>query len=218
VLRWALTRAKAHLDRFLVGTVVLGIVSLFVSNTLVLPANPSAGQRLLYGVVGLMLAAAVVVVIVFGYAFLRAPYEQRAVLRDLLGQAERADAARQDQDRTEEQRRQHLQKDPELDGETFKVWELLSSGERPLIRNRTFRDCTIVGPGLITFLSKLELVESTLGSGPIESVLYEAAGPGQRQGLIGFVNCKFYRCRFDGIAYYGDSALLEKLRAGTTLI
>lgn len=110
----------------------------------------------------------------------------------------------------QEARRKRLMEARVLTGETFSIWELLVPGQRPLIHNREFIDCTIKGPAIIAPM-RCTFNHPMLGNGPIESVLYELV-PGERQGLIAFVDCTFLRARFEAIGYYGDEKMLNELR------
>ena len=120
--------------------------------------------------------------------------------------------------RAEDERRKRLREAHELTGEEFYLWELLAPNGRPLVENRQFTDCRIKGPGIVTFVSSVELVNNDLGEGAFESVLYLGVPNAPRQGLVGFVNCKFERCRFRQVGYYGDKAMLAKLRGGTVTV
>jgi hypothetical protein len=51
--------------------------------------------------------------------------------------------ALQDQVSAIEARRKRLLEDRILTNETFYIWELLKPGDRPLVQNREFIDCTI---------------------------------------------------------------------------
>jgi hypothetical protein len=69
-LRWAWKRGWRHLDRFLIGAVVFGLANIVGSQ--ILKNQPIS-------VLGISVLAALVAA--FGWAFFRAPYEQRNALR-----------------------------------------------------------------------------------------------------------------------------------------
>lgn len=111
-----------------------------------------------------------------------------------------------------ETRRKRLLDDRVLTNETFYIWELIKPGDRPIIQHREFIDCLISGPAIIVPMVSNTFEYVTLGVGPMESVLYDGGVPGDRQGLIAVVNCKFLRGRLEGIGYYGDKAMLDQMR------
>jgi hypothetical protein len=88
VFRWAWVRGRKYLDRFAVGALLLGTAFIVISNTLVVPPNPTWGQRIVFGLTGLMTAAGIVVILSFGFALLVAPYQQRNGLREIVGELE----------------------------------------------------------------------------------------------------------------------------------
>jgi hypothetical protein len=202
--RWADARWSKRLDRFFVGGLVLGVAFIAAGNLLVAPANAGGLERLVYSIAAFLMAVLLALGTAYCWALFRAPYEQR----DALGVTAQE---LQKQARTEADRRRHLREDRELTGETFFIWELLTPGEKPVVHSRTFTDCVIKGPALIAFQVSVDMKETLLGIPPVESVLYELV-PGERQGLIAFVNCKFVRGRLEGIGYYGDKKMLEMLR------
>jgi hypothetical protein len=109
-------------------------------------------------------------------------------------------------------RTKHLHESRDLAGETFYVWELFEPDLKPLVKDRTFTDCEINGPAIITPMdSRLEHCD--LASGNIDEVLYQmSSSPGVRQGIFGFVNCTFRRCQFRRVGFYGDEQFLADLR------
>jgi len=188
---------------FLVGGVILGAFGIVLANLVTAPPGASLPERIAYGVVGFLAALGVAVLAAYGWAFIHAPYEQRNALRVIATQL-RADASAQ------ETRRKRLLNDRVLTNETFYIWELLKPGERPLIQHREFIDCTIKGPAIISPQLSVDFDDMTLGLGSIDSVIYDLV-PGQRQGLIALIHCKFKRGSMDGIGFYVDKDLRAKL-------
>lgn len=88
VFRWAWRRGRDYLDRFVVGALLLGAILIVISNTLALPARPTWGQRIAFGLIGLLVAAGIVVALAFGFALIVAPYKQRNALRGLVVELE----------------------------------------------------------------------------------------------------------------------------------
>ena len=57
VFRWARTKTGRYLGTYWVGVLVIGVASVFVSNTLGPPANPKVDQRIENGLIGVLIAA-----------------------------------------------------------------------------------------------------------------------------------------------------------------
>lgn len=131
-------------------------------------------------------------------------YYQHA--RDLEGRLDTAQKRLQG----EAERRTRLRTARELNGETFYVWELFDPDARPVVINRTFIDCVIVGPALITPVN-CRINHNILGA-PLEERLYLATPPTTRVGIFGFGNCDFVRCDFQRIGFYGGNEFLNDLR------
>jgi hypothetical protein len=153
---------------------------------------------------GLIVPAWVFWILAIGFLVAAQFRTYRDVKRDLDHIKDKIDA--------DEGRHKRLQESRVLSGETFNVWELLVPNAKPMVENREFTDCIIRGPALIAPQIGCKFEDSTAGIGPVESVLYEMT-PGPRQGVIALVRCKFLRCRFEGIGWYGDKAMLDTLRA-----
>lgn len=83
VFRWTWARARARLNQFLLGGAGLTLAVAFASAFLALPSNPTLIDRLKNGAVGAGMAIAIVIVATMSHALLRAPYEQRNVLRSI---------------------------------------------------------------------------------------------------------------------------------------
>jgi hypothetical protein len=118
-----------------------------------------------------------------------------------------------------EARRLRLSGAGDLNDEDCFVWELLPSlpGSKPLITQRTLTNCTLRGPAMVTFLGSTSVVAGSMGEGNIDSILHETT-LGEKQGVIGFLNCTLTRCNLIGIGYFGPKDLMEKIRHGTVLV
>jgi hypothetical protein len=81
VFRWAWAWAWKRRGSYELSVVALGVISIFVSNTLALPPNPTWGQRIVNGLIGLLIALLLVIILSLGFAVLVAPYRQRNALR-----------------------------------------------------------------------------------------------------------------------------------------
>jgi hypothetical protein len=192
------------LDRFIVSAVVFSVAAVAAAYGL-----PDSIPLKAVAIVVIAIAAAVVAA--YGWALIRAPYEQRNYLRtEIESVKERVGGLEERQDAIDERQRR-LRGSRELTGETFYLWELVEPGKRPLISGRVFTDCIITGPALLMPGVRIDMDACYLGTGPIESLLYEGVD-GIHQGIIGAVNCKFVRCRFDQIGFYAEPKVLEKLR------
>jgi hypothetical protein len=120
--------------------------------------------------------------------------------------------------RDDEDRRKRLRESREVTNETFHVWELFEPQGKPLVINRAFIGCVINGPAMVTFMGQGNISKCHLGEGNIESVLHEMVNAGEKQGIIAFVNCDLTRCSFHGIGYFGDQALLDKIRKAVLIL
>jgi hypothetical protein len=98
------------------------------------------------------------------------------------------------------------------------VWELLpKAGVKPIVGHRNLTNCILRGPAMITFLGTTSVTGGTMGDGVIDSILHETA-PGEKQGVIGFLNCNLTRCKFIGIGYFGPKDLIDKIRKDTVVV
>lgn len=82
-----------------------------------------------------------------------------------------------------------------------------------MIRDVTFEECLIEGPGLIAVLG--ETVFDGCNMGVVEdsrSLLVRNVGP-KLVGGVGFMNCRFVNCRFVMIGFAGDSAFIDAFSA-----
>lgn len=80
-VRWAAKKGSKHLNRFLAGGVILGLASAVLSNLLVAPTNATGSEKLAYAVAAFVVAVFVAAGGAFGWALIRAPFEQRDTLR-----------------------------------------------------------------------------------------------------------------------------------------
>jgi hypothetical protein len=196
--KWALRRGVAHVDRLLVG----GVGAFLAATGGRVWLTDNVFLLFVIGIVGAFVAA-------YGWAFIRAPYEQRNALRTTLGDTEQ-------QIRTAEERRVRLRTARKLKGETFYVWELFEPDSKPIVANRTFRNCTIKGPALIGPI-RCRFSRWFIGkAGSADSLLYEMV-PGERIGIFGFVHCAFLDCRFEHIGYYADKEFSDEVRKAPML-
>ncbi|HEX8471295.1 MAG TPA: hypothetical protein VF633_09300 [Brevundimonas sp.] len=86
----------------------------------------------------------------------------------------------------------------------------LNAGD-PVIRNKTFTDCVIEGPSLVTPLGSTNFDSCNMGvAANPRSLLYKPMGP-IMVGVIGLENCKFIRCRMVQIGFTGADAFLDEL-------
>ena len=89
----------------------------------------------------------------------------------------------------------------------------INAGE-PIITGKTFTDCLIEGPAIITILGTTQFDGCDMGAAEdINSLLLRPEGP-RLIGIIGFKDCLFLRCRFRHIGYTGREDFLESLKAG----
>jgi hypothetical protein len=70
---------------------------------------------------------------------------------------------------------------------------------------------------MVTFIGTTTVTAGSMGEGNFESILHETT-MGEKQGVIGFLNCNLTRCRFIGIGYFGPTDMLEKIRTGTVVV
>lgn len=116
----------------------------------------------------------------------------------------------------------------EIRNKDFRIIDLLRLvGERDsVIEGKTFHNCTIYGPGIITFgappLSPEEIPEGAIGrltvfnastlyvEGSRESVLHETATSGaEAKGVIHLSGCSFTRVTFRNIGIAGSASELQ---------
>lgn len=82
VVRWSWRRARHHFKGLLVTVIAFPLVSAVVGAEFKpLPLSASVNARLEQGLVSAAVAVGIMIVLVLGFVFLRAPYEQRDLLR-----------------------------------------------------------------------------------------------------------------------------------------
>lgn len=202
---WALRRGPVHLDRFIVSAAVLGFAGVAAAYGL-----PDSMPLKALAVVVIAIVAAIAAA--YGWALLRAPYEQRNSLRvsvtTLTQQIDR-----------EKERLHRLRTAKKLEGESFYVWELLpADAVKPVVIHRVFIDCVFRGPAVIGFLGEIRASDISLGEAPLDSVLLEMVAEGDKQGIIGLLNCEMRGCRLERVAIFGNKELLDKIRSVTTVV
>ncbi|MBU4197758.1 MAG: hypothetical protein KJ911_13540 [Alphaproteobacteria bacterium] len=88
--------------------------------------------------------------------------------------------------------------------------QLMNAGE-PVVRNKTFTDCVIEGPAMITPLGGTTFESCHMGSASDpQSLLFTPRGP-TLVGVIGLENCAFIRCRMVQIGYTGNPEFLADM-------
>jgi hypothetical protein len=114
---------------------------------------------------------------------------------------------------TELHRKRALQKDPVIENQTIHLWELLEKPglEKPVIANRHFVNCHIVGPTVVAIAGELTMIE-TVWSESAETVCIDSTDPNPKTGIIGLINCKFTKCRLEHIAVIGSPEVLARIR------
>jgi len=190
---------------------VLSVAFIAAGNQLVAPANATGLERLAFSIAAFLIALLVALGAAYSWALFRAPYEQRNGVRIMVNAAVERDEALA-------QRKRRLLNERELTQETLYIWELLDDPphSKPVVVNRVLTECQIKGPGMVAFLGKGTVLNNRLGEGDIESVLHEMVNPGEKQGIIAFLNCDIVRCQFHGIGFFGPKELLDKFRENTT--
>jgi hypothetical protein len=96
---------------------------------------------------------------------------------------------------------------------SFRIVDLAEEID-PIIRGRTFEDCTIYGPAVVLPLDYITLEHNSFDGAP-EAVLWEI--PDERAviiGAIGLIDCIFRRCRFQGIGVAGKRPFIERFIKG----
>lgn len=82
-----------------------------------------------------------------------------------------------------------------------------------MIRDVTFEDCLIEGPGLVVVMG--DTVFDGCNMGMVEdsrSLLVRSVGP-KLVGGVAFLNCRFVACRFVMVGFTGDAAFIEAFSA-----
>lgn len=151
--------------------------------------SASVALGLLAGVIGLGIGATAVLAALW----LRAPVRQRNDER-----AERAH--REASDQTEDERKHHMRNDQLFKNETVYVCDLVEPGAaRTELENRSFVDCTILGPAVLIPRLDVEFIDSRFDGGgyPAPAIYSEYWIP----GTVELFHCSFVRCSFVGVGF-----------------
>ncbi len=81
VFRWSWRRGKDDLNKFMAGVVLVGVFAAIAGAVFVPASDASVEQRLASALLSLLIALLATAILTFGFAFVRAPYQQRDALR-----------------------------------------------------------------------------------------------------------------------------------------
>lgn len=84
IIRWSAQRAHQHLQAVVPAAIAIPVAALILGQFVALPSKPTTGDRIIQGIESIIAGVAVVALLVFLYAVLVAPYEQRNALRRQL--------------------------------------------------------------------------------------------------------------------------------------
>jgi hypothetical protein len=85
------------------------------------------------------------------------------------------------------------------------------------IRGKTFQDCIIQGPAVVTLDPKKPfLTQFCTFWGPLDAIFIVVTGTRDLFGVVGLSDCRFERCEFRQIGFIGSQALKDKMAAGST--
>jgi hypothetical protein len=105
-----------------------------------------------------------------------------------------------------------------LDGFTFYLSQI--TVDSAIIENKTFEDCTIIGPDVVNFLDTPKfnncVFEMEIGSNP-DSYFITTTNE-YLQGVIGFKNCIFNNCHFKKISIIGQKEFIDTFKANTPFL
>lgn len=87
VFKWARQEAKVHRGTFFVSGFGITAASVLATSLVSLPRTPTTEQRIVNGLIGLLIGAVVVLTLSMLYALTVAPYKQRNALRKRVGGA-----------------------------------------------------------------------------------------------------------------------------------
>jgi hypothetical protein len=90
-----------------------------------------------------------------------------------------------------------------VQGHTFRLTDIVYGG---VINSRTFEDCVIHGPAVVTMLGDGMVVQCTFTSIPDKFIIEVTGNPPIADGVIMLKDCIFRRCRFVGIGFIGTAA------------
>jgi hypothetical protein len=195
---WALKRAGQHLDRFLVGGIVLGVAVIGAGNVLAAPRSATALERFGYSVAAFLVAALLAVSAAYGWALFRAPYEQRNALRtEVKRQEADLSAVANERDQLLAQNQESDLSGSVLHHQTIRLGDLPMDGQG-IVRGKRFEHCVIKGPGLIAVLTGTNLVGLKF-QGSADSLVW-VAPQGPVIGAVGLEYCQFLDCRIERVA------------------
>lgn len=81
IIRWSAHRANDHLQAVVPASIGIPLIAIIAGQFIALPAKPTTADRIIQGVESLGVGVLIVALLVFIYAILVAPYEQRNALR-----------------------------------------------------------------------------------------------------------------------------------------
>ncbi len=81
VIRWSAHRAHEHLQAVVPASIGIPLIAIIAGQFIALPAKPTTADRIIQGAESLGVGVLIVALLVFTYAILVAPYEQRNALR-----------------------------------------------------------------------------------------------------------------------------------------
>ncbi len=96
----------------------------------------------------------------------------------------------------------------------------IEAGGSPLMADRTFRNCILVGPAVVLVMPGTRFSETSFGAADndIRTVLLRPASPNKAIGAIPMADCVFERCQFRGVGFTGHenfiNLLIEQLGRG----
>lgn len=80
------------------------------------------------------------------------------------------------------------------------------------IEGKTFTDCTLEGPAVVLMGDGVEMDGCHMGTASDPAMLLLRPVGKTVNGVIGFKNCKFIRCRFAQIGFVGDDRFIEEFQ------
>jgi hypothetical protein len=84
IIRWSAHRAHDHLQAVVPASIGIPLIAIIAGQFIALPKKPTTADRIIQGVESLGVGVLIVALLVFIYAILIAPYEQRNALRRQL--------------------------------------------------------------------------------------------------------------------------------------
>ena len=103
---------------------------------------------------------------------------------------------------------------PYFRGRSVRIADL--AAEDPVLADKTFEDCYIYGPGVLTLLNDVQLSRCTFAVAVIEDMLFEIPPVDRRMvGPIGLRHVKFIHCTFRGVGWLGSAEVLNMITENT---